>query len=136
MSMSISTTTPEFPASLTLACGPVSAVDLSLYAAASGDHNPLHLDHEVAHAAGFERPVVHGMLSMAYFGRLLTQQFGAGSVAHLHTRFTGVAQRGQTLSLTATLDKVEGGLGHYRLQASNDQGQALVTGMARIRPTR
>lgn len=122
----------EFPHSLSLLCGPVTAVDLSLYAAASGDHNPLHLDHEVANAAGFERPVVHGMLSMAYTGRLLTQQFGAGSVVYLHTRFTGVAQRGQVLRLSAQLDQVDNQLGHYTLRISNDQGQKLVTGTARI----
>lgn len=123
----------EFPASFSLLCGPVTAVDLSLYAAASGDHNPLHLDHEVANAAGFERPVVHGMLSMAYTGRLLTQQFGAGSVVYLHTRFTGVAQRGQVLHLSAQLDQVDNKLGHYKLRISNDQDQELVTGTAHIR---
>lgn len=126
-------TTREFPASVTLACGPVTAVDLSLYAAASGDHNPLHLDEGIAREAGFDRPLVHGMLSMAYAGRLLTQCFGHGSVAHLHTRFTGAAQRGQKLTFTATLERAENGLGHYSIQACNDQGQPLVTGTAHIR---
>ena len=121
-----------FPSTLTLLCGPVTALDLSLYAASSGDHNPLHLDHEVANAAGFDHPVVHGMLSMAYAGRLLTQQFGADSVVYLHTRFTGVAQRGQVLHLCATLDQADNQLGHYTLKISNDQGQELVTGTARI----
>lgn len=122
----------EFPTTVTLQCGPVTAVDLSLYAAASGDHNPLHLDDGVALAAGFERPVVHGMLSMAYVGRLLTQKFGAGSVAYLHTRFTGVAQRGQILQIQALLERTENGLGHYKIQATNDQGQELVSGAAHI----
>lgn len=125
--------TPEFPESLSLLCGPVTAVDLSLYAAASGDHNPLHLDESVARAAGFDRPVVHGMLSMAYAGRLLTQHFGAHSVAHLHTRFTGVALRGQTLHMQATLERVEQGLAHYGIRAHNDQGLEVVTGTARVR---
>lgn len=123
----------EFPNIFTLQCGPVTAVDLSLYAAASGDHNPLHLDEGVAVAAGFDRPVVHGMLSMAYVGRLLTQKFGAGSVMHLHTRFKGVALRGQTLLLQATLEQMESGVAHYKILATNDQGQELVTGVAHIR---
>ena len=123
----------EFPKTVTLQCGPVTAVDLSLYAAASGDHNPLHLDEGVALAAGFDRPVVHGMLSMAYVGRLFTQQFGAGSVVYLHTRFTGVAQRGQTLQLQATLERTENELGHYKILATNEQGQELVSGAAHIR---
>ncbi len=126
--------TAVFPPSLSLDCGPVTAVDLSLYAAASGDHNPLHLDESVARGAGFDRPVVHGMLSMAYLGRLLTQHFGATSVVHLQTRFTGVAHRGDTLSLSATLDKTDGGLGHYSLKLTNDKQQALATGTAHIQP--
>jgi acyl dehydratase len=48
------------PASIRLECGPVTALDLALYAASSSDHNPLHLDDEIARAVGFERPVVHG----------------------------------------------------------------------------
>ena len=41
------------PLTLTLRCGPVTAVDLALFAAASGDHNPLHLDADSARRAGF-----------------------------------------------------------------------------------
>ena len=36
-----------FPPELELSCGPVTAIDLALFAAASGDHNPLHLDADV-----------------------------------------------------------------------------------------
>src|SRR5205823_2008850 len=83
---------PAYPPSLELRWGPISAVDLALYAAASGDHNPLHLDADVARAAGFERTVVHGMLTMACVGRLFTSRFGPLSLLSLQTRFTGVAQ--------------------------------------------
>jgi len=96
-----------FPERLTLRCGPVSAVDLALFAAASGDHNPLHLDGEVARSAGFERPVVHGMLTMAYAARLFTQSFGAARVRSLQTRFVGVALLGDTIELEATLQRTE-----------------------------
>ena len=54
-----------FPNELALRCGPISRHRPRPYAAASGDHEPLHLDTEVARAAGFERPIVHGMLTMA-----------------------------------------------------------------------
>ena len=43
--------TASWPATVELRCGPVGAIDLALYAAASGDHNPLHLDADVARAA-------------------------------------------------------------------------------------
>lgn len=121
-----------YPPQLELSCGPVAAVDLALFAAASGDHNPLHLDVEVARAAGFDRPVVHGMLTMAYAARLFTRHFGAGSVRALQTRFTGVAKLGDTVVLHATLAKVEEGLGHYELRARTAAGTELVAGSARI----
>jgi acyl dehydratase len=122
-----------YPATLELDAGPIRALDLALFAAASGDHNPLHLDDAVAQIAGFERPVVHGMLSMALAGRLFTQHFGVASVQQLNTRFTGVAQRGQTLSFKAELDHVEDGLGHYRLTARNGDGLDILTGTARVK---
>ena len=100
------------PHQLALSCGPVSAVDLALFAAASGDHNPLHLDVEAA--------------------RLFTAAFGAGSVRHLETRFTGVARLGDTVELGATLSGVENGLAQYTLSARTTAGTELVSGMARI----
>ncbi len=128
--------TQEFSSTLSLRCGPVAAIDLALFAASSGDHNPLHLDAQVAQAAGFAKPVVHGMLSMAYCGRLFTQHFGAGCIRRLHTRFTGVAMLGDTIVLEATLQEsnAEGAL--YQLKALNEAGVELVSGSARIQPLR
>jgi acyl dehydratase len=123
----------RFPRELQLDCGPVAAIDLALFAAASGDHNPLHLDAEVARTAGFPRPVVHGMLTMAYAGRLLTRHFGPGSLRSLRTRFTGVATLGDTILLGATLEKVEGELGHYNLRAQAGTGAELARGLATVR---
>ena len=122
----------QFPPRLELDCGPVTAVDLALFAAASGDHNPLHLDADAARAAGFDRPVVHGMLTMAYAARLFTRALGAGSVRALETRFTGVAKLGDTVLLTANLGKVEDGVGHYELRARMADGTELATGTARV----
>ncbi len=126
---------PAYPPSLELRCGPISAVDLALYAAASGDHNPLHLDADVARAAGFERPVVHGMWTMACVGRLFTSRFGPLSLLGLQTRFTGVAQRGDTLLLTATLAQQDGEEALYAVCGRTQTGVEIVTGSAQVRLT-
>jgi acyl dehydratase len=120
------------PASLQLECGPVTALDLALYAASSSDHNPLHLDDEIASAAGFERPVVHGMLTMAFAARLLTTHFGAQTLRSLETRFVSVAQRGERIVLTGTLERAEECIAHYALSAHNDAGELLISGSAQI----
>lgn len=121
-----------WPEQIALACESVSALDLALFAAASGDHNLLHLDVATAQAAGFDRPVVHGMLSMAYAARLCTAHFGAASVRSLHTRFTGVAKLGDSIVLGGTLAQVEGALAVYDLTARTTTGTDLMTGTARV----
>jgi acyl dehydratase len=121
-----------FPNELALRCGPIAAIDLALFAAASGDHNPLHLDTEVARAAGFERPLVHGMLTMACVARLFTQRFGAGCISALETRFTGSALRGDTLEVRASLLGVDAGVARYDVRAVTLNGLELATGKASI----
>ena len=125
-------------ARLALDCGPVTAVDLALFAAASGDHNPLHLDAEVARGAGFARPVVHGMLTMAYLARVFTTAFGAGSVRALETRFAGVAMLGDTIRIEAVLEDVREDVASYSIGARAGDGRELATGHARVslRPER
>ncbi|GAA0603984.1 MaoC family dehydratase [Sporichthya brevicatena] len=59
----------ELPA---LRIPPISRTTLALFAGASGDTNPIHLDHLIAKSAGMDDVFAHGMLSMAYLARLLT----------------------------------------------------------------
>jgi acyl dehydratase len=47
-----------------------SRVDLVRYAAASGDFNPVHYDHDAARNAGLPGIVVHGLLAMAWASQL------------------------------------------------------------------
>ena len=126
-------TAPSWPATLELRCGPVGAIDLALYAAASGDHNPLHLDADVARAAGFERPVVHGMWTMACVARLFTSHFGPLALESLATRFVGAALRGDELVLSATLDEHDDRTARYTLHGRSTAGTDVVTGSACVR---
>jgi acyl dehydratase len=131
-----------WPDRVELACGPLTAVDLALFAAASGDHNPLHLDADVARAAGFDKPLVHGMLTMALAGRLFTHHFGAACVQRLQTRFVGVVKLGESLLLSATRSApADAGAAfpaqtapsaHYTLQVRTAQGTEVATGEATL----
>lgn len=116
----------------TLVPAPSKASDLALYAQASGDTNPLHLDPAVALAAGFERPLVHGMLGMAHFGRLLTDHFAVESIRTLNARFCAVVLSGETVRYEAILE--EDGRDYYRLalRAVTAAGVVAITGTALI----
>lgn len=61
---------------------------LKAYAAASGDHNPIHLDEEFALSVGLPNVIAHGMLTMALVGKFVSDWAG-GSVAvkEFSTRF-------------------------------------------------
>jgi acyl dehydratase len=41
----------------------ITRATLALYAGASGDHNPVHIDIDAAHAVGIDDVFAHGMLS-------------------------------------------------------------------------
>jgi len=82
---------------------PRTADDLARYARASGDLNPLHLDREFARQAGFDELVVHGMLSMARLGRLLSGNFPPEAIRSFSARFEGVLTVGEPTQLVMRL---------------------------------
>ncbi len=43
----------------------VTEADIVLFAALTGDMNPLHVDHEFARQSAFGRPVAHGLLGLS-----------------------------------------------------------------------
>jgi acyl dehydratase len=69
---------------------PISRTTLALYAGASGDHNPIHIDLDFARLAGMKDVFAHGMLSAAYLGRLLTSWVPQQRIRQVTLRFTGI----------------------------------------------
>src|SRR5207245_3776948 len=85
--------------------GPIEQIQLTRYAGASGDFNPIHQDDEFARAAGMGGVFAHGMLSMGFVAQAITDWAGAGTVRKLGVRFAAlvrledvVACRGSGLS--------------------------------------
>jgi acyl dehydratase len=67
---------------------------LALYAGASGDHNPIHIDIDFARKAKMPDVFAHGMLSAAYLGRLLTHWVPQQQLRALSVRFVGITHLG------------------------------------------
>jgi acyl dehydratase len=70
--------------------GGFTRAQLALFAGGSGDHNPIHIDVDVAKSNGFDDVIVPGMLLMAQLGKLLTDWAGPSSVRRWTVRFTSI----------------------------------------------
>lgn len=66
----------------------VTRADLVAYAEASGDHNPIHQDEQVARSVGLPGVIAHGMLTMALTARAVATWFPGAEVVSLGCRFT------------------------------------------------
>ncbi|MEF8728620.1 MAG: dehydratase [Elusimicrobia bacterium] len=107
---------------------PVSRLTLALYATGSGDHHPLHLDQDYVRSKGIPDVFAHGMLGMAYLGRLLTQWVPQAAIRSFGVRFTAITQVGERLVCTGkVVEKLEqAGEKCVRLEltCANEQGEA------------
>lgn len=125
--------TPKFAAinvgdePIRLETEPVSRTTLALYAGASGDHNPMHIDIDYAKKAGESDVFAHGMLCMAYLGRAVTSFVPQSQVRSFTTRFTAITRIGEKIICTGKVaeKKEEGGekLVRLELTAANQDGQ-------------
>ena len=70
---------------------------LALYCGASGDHNPIHVDFDYAKEAGLDDVIAHGMLSMGYLGKMLTNWIPQKQIRSYQGRFTAMTHIGETV---------------------------------------
>ena len=89
-----------------LIIGPVSRTNLALYAGASGDHNPLHIDTDYANQIGLPDVIAHGMLIMGYLGRVLTNNISQDQILEYGVQFSSITNIGDILTCKATVIKI------------------------------
>ena len=115
---------------------PLTRTTLALYAGASGDHNPIHIDSDFARAAGMPDVFAHGMLSMAWLGRLLTNWAPQENLREFSVRFAAMTQVGETIVCTGRIEeKVERDgekLLRVAVTTTNEAGEVKVSGDALI----
>ena len=114
----------------------ISRLTLALYCGASGDHNPIHVDSDFAQAAGQADVFAHGMLSMAYLGRLLTNWVPQTALREVGVRFVAITQvHAQVRCEGRVTEKFEhNGERRVRIELSttDQHGQAKLAGDAVI----
>lgn len=131
--MSEITVGTEIPA---LELPPITRATLALYAGASGDHNPVHIDLDFAKSAGMPDVFAHGMLSMAYLGRMLTNWQPQANLRKFSNRFASITHvqdvitcKGQVVEI---LEKNGESLARCEIQATKENGEQTLIGEALV----
>lgn len=114
--------------------GPISRVQLALYAGASGDHNPAHIDLDFAKKAGLPDVFAHGMLSFGVLARVVTNWNGIGALREFGARFVSITQVHDKITCRATVTELfeEGGeqLARLSVIAVAQDGRETLAGDA------
>ena len=114
----------------------VTRYALAMYAGASGDDNPIHLDIDHARAAGFPDVFAHGMLIMGYLGRTLSAVAGSRTLLSFSTRFAAITWVGNEITCTATLagrgESDRGPVATIALIAADQHGEIKLKGEATV----
>jgi acyl dehydratase len=120
----------------TLQVPPVDRTMLALFAGASGDHNPIHIDIDIARRAGLPDVFAQGMLGMAWLARMITGWTPQSAVRRLEVRFLGITQLGNAMSCSG---RVVNKLDHegercirIELQSANQFSQVKIVGEALV----
>ncbi|MNX77188.1 bifunctional enoyl-CoA hydratase/phosphate acetyltransferase [compost metagenome] len=112
----------------------VNRTALALFAGASGDHNPIHIDTDMARRSGMPDVFAQGMLGMAWLGRVLTQWAPQSRLRHFEARFQGITHLGNAMRCSGRIvEKTErnGERGVcIELQSTNQFGQTKIVGEA------
>ncbi|MGW8421689.1 MULTISPECIES: MaoC family dehydratase [Comamonas] len=119
---------------LALELSPISRTTLALFAGASGDHNPIHIDTDFARKAGMPDVFAHGMLGMAWLGRLLTNWAPQSRLRRFDVRFQGITHLANAISCTGrVMEKRDADRSvRVEVQSTNQHGQTKIAGDAWI----
>ena len=89
-----------------LVIAPITRSTLALYAGASGDHNPMHIDIDFAKQAGMDDVFAHGMLIMAYLGRSITNIISPSNLKSFSVRFCSITNVGDVIICKGKVMKI------------------------------
>src|SRR5690554_541135 len=106
-----------------------------MFAAVSGDNNPVHLDREYAAASRFKERIAHGMLSGALISAAIALELpGPGSVyLDQQLSFLRPVKIGDQLSIQLqVLEKLGKGKVRIATNIYNQNGKAVVQGEATV----
>jgi acyl dehydratase len=115
----------------------ITRADLVAYADASGDHNPIHQDEDVARSVGLPGVIAHGMYTLALVGRAVAEWTGSAEVVDLGAKFTSPvvvpAEGGADVVVGGTVKSVVDGLVTLTLEVTCEGQKVLGMPKAVVR---
>jgi len=117
----------------------ITQKDINLYAEASGDFNPIHIDESFAAQTPLGGTIAHGMLILAYMSEMMTAAFGNNWQAggKLSVRFKTPARPKDIITTIGKVDSIEPKEGipyvNCGLETRNQLGEIIVTGKATVK---
>ena len=110
--------------------------DVILFAACSGDVNPVHLDKAYAATTSFGEPIAHGMWTGALVSAAVATQLpGLGSVYRSQSlNFKHPVKIGDTVTVTLTVSEIKARVKIIMLdcEAHNQNGKLIAKGVAEV----
>lgn len=111
----------------------LAAVDrgtLALFAGASGDHNPIHIDTDFARKAGMPDVFAQGMLGMAWVARMLTDWAPQAQLRQYNVRFAGITHLGNVMQCSGRVVEKLAAERCVRVEvrSANQYGQTKIAG--------
>lgn len=104
---------------------------VALFSEATEDPNPIHVNDEFAHKAGFKTVLQQGPMTTAQFARLLGKAVGDDKVKLLDVTFTAPVYPDDTLILRAEVSE-PGPVTRCTLTATKSDGTPTAKGVAEI----
>lgn len=99
------------------------------YAQASGDHNPIHVDENMAKMAGLPGIIVHGLCTMAFTSKIMIDylcEHDPRRLKRLRSRFSRPVLPGQTITTAIWPRPDRDGLKVYAYETDNPDGKAVI----------
>ena len=114
----------------------LTAADIQLFAVASGDYNPAHLDPVFAAGTPFKDVIAHGMWGAALISAVIGMRLPGPGAIYLgqSLRFRAPVRIGDTLTVSVTVSERDAVKNRLRLACScvNQDGVAVITGEADV----
>ena len=112
----------------------VTEADIAMFAAVTGDFNPVHVDAVAAAQSRFGERIAHGMLSAGFISAVIAMRLpGPGSIYLSQTlRFTKPVRIGDTVTTRVEVVEVVAPKRRLRLATvcRNQNGETVVEGEA------